>query len=103
MTVVRGFQKTTLASYVSDGKTWLGMQGSNDDQMQPVLGPLAADSGLTLRYRDNTGAETTTQTAVETIDVKVIGVTSRPVHNGQHTPAVEYDSLTTRIALRNTF
>lgn len=105
MAVVRAFEKTTIAAYEDDnGDTWLGMLGPSDGTtIQPVLGPLAADSGLTLTYRDGSGAITTNPLLVQSIDVRVIGITTRPVHKGSSTPAIEYDSLTTRIALRNTF
>lgn len=101
--VVRGYEETTLAAYTDgNGDDMLGMI-TKDQSIQPVLGPLAADSGLRLVYRDGSGNITTTTTAVRSIDVTVRSITSRPVHKGQGYPAVEYDSLRTRIALRNAF
>lgn len=103
VTVVRGFEITTMGAYTDgSGDTWLGMEKESNG-MQPVLGPIAADSGLRLTYLDGTGAVTATPADVRTIEIKVIGMTSRPVHQGQKTAAFEYDSLTTRVALRNTF
>ena len=102
--IVRGFLETTMESYVDgDGVTWLGMASPSTEEIQPVLGPIAADSGLRLAYRDAAGVVTATATDVRSIDVAVISITSRPVHKGQQTPAVEYDSLSTRVALRNSF
>ena len=101
--VVRGYEETTLAAYTDgNGDDMLGMI-TKDQSIQPVLGPLAADSGLRMTYRDGSGNVTNTATAVRSIDVTVRSITSRPVHKGQGYPAVEYDSLRTRIALRNAF
>lgn len=100
--VVRGIEHTTMAAYRDPaGVTWLGMR--TNGAIQPILGPLAADSGLRLTYRDAAGNVTATPANVTNIDVRIVAVTDRAIHNGSKTPAVQYDSLTTRIALRNTF
>jgi prepilin-type N-terminal cleavage/methylation domain-containing protein len=102
--VVRGFEQTTMAAYrATDGQTWLGMFRNDGGVIEPVLGPLAADSGLRLTYRDGNGNVTATPADVQSIDIRVVGRTSRAVHRGQKTAAIEFDSLTTRVALRNTF
>lgn len=101
--IVRGFEKTVLAAYRdAGGVTWLGM-GPVGGAIQPIIGPLAADSGLRLTYRDAAGAVTASMTNVTNVDVRIVARTDRAIHRGQKTAAVEYDSLTTRIALRNTF
>ncbi len=88
---LRGFATVTYASYRSgaDMQWYLGQQRAGST-VQPLLGPLAGPSGLTLTYFDRTGAPTTVPTAVAAVELRVRGRTT-----------LATDSLVTRVALRN--
>jgi prepilin-type N-terminal cleavage/methylation domain-containing protein len=102
--VIRKFEHTTLALYQDgEGVSWLGMQGPSDAGIQPVVGPLAADDGFTLAYLDVNGNPAGSPELVRSIDVKVVGVTSRQIREGNTPLAYKFDSLSTRVALRNSF
>ncbi|HXE58143.1 MAG TPA: prepilin-type N-terminal cleavage/methylation domain-containing protein [Gemmatimonadales bacterium] len=101
---LRTYEIMQVKEYVSNGQNWLGARSiSAGETVQPVLGPLAAD-GLTLTYRDSTGAVTTVRGRVRTIQVTIRGVTDEAVRNGAGQGALAFlaDSLVTTVALRNT-
>lgn len=99
--VIRAFTHTRLGTYISNGRTWLGM-AANDDAFEPLIGPLMADSGLNLVYRDRLGNVTNVATNVRSIDVTIRGEASREVHTkGTGAPQLINDSLVTRVTLRN--
>lgn len=97
---VRTYEKVTLKVYQSDGKWWLGM--STDDQpIQPVLGPLSsADS--TFGYRTSAGAVTTTPSQVRVIEATLHGQTTNAISkSGYDSRQLATDSIRIRIRLRN--
>jgi hypothetical protein len=101
----RTYEVMQLALYQPAGEAewWLGAQSvSAGENMQPVLGPLMADSGFTLRYLDGTGAVTADRTQVKSITVTLRGLTDQAITTGTgSTPEVVSDSLVTQVVLRN--
>ena len=93
--------------YRSGGRSWLGLRSvGTGEAIQPVAGPLADSSagvrGLTLAYRDATGAPTADPAAVRSVEIALIGVTDQPIHGRDLRRAlVDTFALTTRVALRN--
>lgn len=93
--------------YGSGGKWWLGMRSvSTGEAIQPVAGPLADSTasvrGLTLSYRDGADAPTADPAAVRAVEIRLLGVTDRPIHGRDLRRAVvDTFALVTRVALRN--
>jgi prepilin-type N-terminal cleavage/methylation domain-containing protein len=93
--------------YRSGGKSWFGMRSvSTGEVITPVAGPLADSTGgvrgLTLVYRDASGALTSDPAAVRAVEIALIGITDQPVHGRDlRRPLVDSFALTTRVALRN--
>jgi hypothetical protein len=100
---VRTFELMEERLYQSGGQYWLGSRSvsGGEGQVQPVLGPLAAD-GIRFRFLDSAGAST-----VQPSEVRLIGLTVRGVSDGAIVtptspgPAVVADSLSADIELRN--
>jgi hypothetical protein len=72
-----------------------------------VLGPLApaAADGLKLAYLNNLNVATTDSASVKSISLRVTGLTNQAIakHGGSSQTSVVYDTLTTRVSLRNAF
>lgn len=101
--VIRKFEQTQLTSYQDgNGDTWLGMSVEGNP-LEPIAGPLADADGLRFDYVDAGGNPTMTPGAIAAVQITVVGVTSRAVREGQNPLAFKFDSLTTRVALRNSF
>lgn len=102
---VRTFERMELALYTADGRSWLGARSisAGEAALQPVLGPLAADSGLRLIYRNGTGTVTGTIANMRTIDVTLFGETGMPISAAYGGPQIASDSIVARIRLRNEY
>lgn len=102
---VRAFERMELALYTADGRDWLGARSISaaEPALQPVLGPLVADSGLKLTYRNSAGAVTATIANMRTIDVTLIGETGVPISAAYGGPVIAEDSSVARVRLRNAF
>ena len=100
---VRTFELMQVRLYQSGGQDWLGSRSvsGGESQVQPVLGPLAAD-GLRFRFLDASGLPTTLPAEVRLVGLTVRGVTdgaiATPASAG---PTVVAESLGTDIWLRN--
>lgn len=103
-TPVRIYEIMELRLYRSGGRSWLGARSvSAGESIQPVVGPLADDSGFALTYLDLVGAPTADRTRVASIGVTLRGVSDRVVHAGWSTGRLRraVERLDARVALRN--
>jgi len=100
---IRTFELMEERLYQSGAQYWLGSRSvsGGEGQVQPVLGPLAAD-GIRFRFFDAAGAPTSQPSEVRLIGLTVRGVTDgaivTPTALG---PAVVAESLSADIELRN--
>jgi prepilin-type N-terminal cleavage/methylation domain-containing protein len=97
-TAVRIYEVMELRLYRAEGKSWLGARSlSAGESIQPVLGPLAEESGLLLEYLDGYGETTNHPAAVRSVrfSVKTTAATVQPRSIG-----IE-ELLTGQVALRN--
>jgi prepilin-type N-terminal cleavage/methylation domain-containing protein len=87
----------------ADGRWYLNARSeSGGGAYQPMLGPLAADSGFRLAYFDANDAATTVPANVRTIQVTLFGEsTNRASNTGSSRQQIMTDSVVTRVALRN--
>ena len=100
---IRTFELMEERLYQSGGQYWLGSRSvsGGEGQVQPVLGPLAAD-GIRFSYLAAAGAPTS-----QASEVRLIGLTVRGVSDGAIVtptapgPAVVAESLSAEIELRN--
>lgn len=99
---VRTFEVMELAVLNSGGNNWLGVRSVSAGQaLQPALGPIQAN-GLALSYLNAAGAVTANRAQVASIGITIRGQTDRTVRAGGQSPlALDQDSLTMRITLRN--
>ena len=102
---VRTFERMELALYAADGRSWLGARSisAGEPALQPVLGPLAADSGLRLTYHAANGATTATIANMREIRVTLFGETGMPISAGYGGPQIASDSIVARVQLRNEY
>jgi prepilin-type N-terminal cleavage/methylation domain-containing protein len=105
MAPVRAFERMELGLYTADGRSWLGARSISaaEPALQPVLGPLVADSGFKLVYRNGTGAVTATIANMRTIDITLIGETGVPISSAYGGPEIAEDSIVSRVRLRNEY
>jgi hypothetical protein len=94
-----------LKLHQADGQSWLGARSvSAGEAVQPVLGPLANDSGFVLIYLDGTGAVTADRTAIKSIQVTLRGLSEGAVNTGiEGGQARVQEALVSQILLRNSF
>jgi prepilin-type N-terminal cleavage/methylation domain-containing protein len=98
-TPVRIHEAMQLASYRSEGRSWLGMRSlSSAEAIQPLFGPLAESEGVRLDFTDRSGAPTLLPAVVKSITVTVRGVSWAAAGSGSEALA---ETLTTRVGLRN--
>jgi prepilin-type N-terminal cleavage/methylation domain-containing protein len=109
-TPVRTFEVMKLSLYVEGGKSWLGAQSvsGGDPSLQPLLGPLKDDNGVTaglnFTYLDAAGAVTAVPANVKSIVLTVRGVSQHNMsRSGGSYAGVGTDSLVTQVSLRNAF
>jgi prepilin-type N-terminal cleavage/methylation domain-containing protein len=97
-----GYEITTYKQYrsPSDGLWYVGQRLAGAT-LQPLFGPLAGVSGLTLAYYDSTGATTSTAVDVAQIEIAIRGRTAQPIRMPDGREADGTDSLVIRVALRN--
>ena len=102
---VRTFERMEIGLYVADGRSWLGARSvsAGEAAMQPVLGPLVADSGLALVYQNATGGVTATIADMRVINVTLRGETGVPISSAYGGPAIHDDMIQARIRLRNAY
>jgi prepilin-type N-terminal cleavage/methylation domain-containing protein len=102
-TPVRAYEVMELSLYQQNGKSWLGMRSvSNNEAVQPLLGPLKDADGLNFSYLNAAGAVTATKENVRSIVLTVRGVTSLQVASGGNSyNTYVQDSLVTQVSLRN--
>lgn len=103
-TPVRTWELMTLSLYQEANGDWfLGAQSNSaNENRQPMLGPLVADSGFTLQYLNSTGAATATRSDVRSIRVTMRGVSDQKVVKGAGTHLEDVtDSLVSQVVLRN--
>ena len=97
-TPVRVYEPMQVASYRSEGQSWLGMRAlGSGEAIQPLFGPLA-EEGFRLEFANASGAATVLPDAVRSIQVTLRGVSSAP-EAGSGVQRVE--QVTTMIQLRN--
>jgi prepilin-type N-terminal cleavage/methylation domain-containing protein len=99
---VWSYEITTYKQYrsPSDGLWYVGQRLAGAT-LQPLFGPLAGASGLTLAYYDSTGATTSTAADVAQIEIAIRGRTAQPIRMPDGREADGADSLVIRAALRN--
>lgn len=100
---VRTFELMQVRLYQSGGQYWLGSRSvsGGEGQVQPVLGPLAAD-GLRFRFLDAGGLPTTRPAEVRLIGLTIRGVTDGAIATAASAgPMTVAESLGTDIWLRN--
>ena len=99
---VRAFEVVQLRLYASGGQYWLGSRSvsGGDAQVQPVLGPLAAD-GLRLTFLSASGSSAATAADVALVRLTIRGVTDGAITRASGIPAVMTDSLVGGVELRN--
>jgi prepilin-type N-terminal cleavage/methylation domain-containing protein len=109
-TPVRTFEVMKLSLYVEGGKSWLGAQSvsGGDPSLQPLLGPLKDDNGVTaglnFTYLDAAGAVTAVPANVKSVVLTVRGVSQHAMsRSGGSYAGVGTDSLVTQVSLRNAF
>lgn len=103
-TPVRTFEVMELSLYQVDGKSWLGARSvSNNENLQPLLGPLKDADGIEFSYLNATGGAAALNSDVKSIILKVRGVTSQQVSSGSGNAYNTYvrDSLVSQVSLRN--
>lgn len=102
---VRTFELVTYRLYDDGtGSWWLGMRtfsAGSWGATSPIAGPLSANDGLQLEYRDGNGAVTASRIAVAQIRLTVRGRSSAPINIPGRRPGHYRDSITTRVATRN--
>ncbi|HEU4827630.1 MAG TPA: prepilin-type N-terminal cleavage/methylation domain-containing protein [Gemmatimonadales bacterium] len=100
---VRMFERMELGLYTADGRSWLGARSisAGEAAMQPVLGPLVADSGLKLTYHAANGAATGTIANMRQINITLMGETGVPISSAYGGPVIHDDSIVARVLLRN--
>jgi prepilin-type N-terminal cleavage/methylation domain-containing protein len=104
-TPVRFFEVMELKLHQADGQSWLGARSvSAGEAVQPVLGPLANDSGFVLSYLDGAGAVTADRTAIKSIRVTLRGLSEGAVNTGiEGGQGRVQEALVSQILLRNSF
>jgi len=96
-TPVRIYEPMQLASYSSEGRTWLGMRSlGTGENIQPLFGPLAEAEGFRLYYENAAGFPATASAEVRSVTV-VLRARGSPDLFG----SVPAESLVTQIGLRN--
>lgn len=103
-TPVRTFEVMQLQLHVDAGESYLGARSvTAGGAIQPVLGPLRAGNGFELAYFDANNAVTAVKENVKSITVTVRGLSDQKVSTGTGggTMGYAYDSLATRVLLRN--
>ena len=97
-TAVRIYEPMELASYRSDGQSWLGLRSlSTGEAIQPLFGPLELE-GFRLEFVDATGSSTALPAAVRNIRVTLRAVGD----DGSQAPGGPVsEELTTLVGLRN--
>jgi prepilin-type N-terminal cleavage/methylation domain-containing protein len=104
-TPIRFFEVMELKLHQADGSSWLGARSvSAGEAVQPVLGPLANDSGFVLTYLNGAGAVTADRTAIKSIQVTLRGLSEGAVNTGiEGGQARVQEALVSQILLRNSF
>lgn len=106
-TPVRLYEVMKLSLYPSGGEWWLGAQSVSglDPATQPVLGPLAADTGLVFEYLDKNGNATAVTSDVKSVRLTINGITENAITTGGGSGAVQHvhDRLVSEVLLRNAF
>ena len=100
---VRAFRKVEYSLISYDGRFWLGRREGTAATFDRIAGPLRSRSegGLVLTYVDGTGSATTDPTAVESIDIIIRAESyQRARPRAGVIPALQQDSLSTRVYLR---
>ena len=102
---VRTFERMEIGLYVADGRSWLGARSisAGEAAMQPVLGPLVADTGLAFVYQNATGTTTGTIADMRVIRITLRGETGVPISSAYGGPAIHDDMIQARIRLRNAY
>jgi len=102
---LRSFEVVTYRLYDDGtGMWWLGIRnysGGAWSATSPIAGPLRANDGLNLEYRDASGNVTAVPTDVAQIRLTVRGRSVAPINIPGRPSGYYEDSLSTRIALRN--
>lgn len=96
---IRGFEPVSYRLYVSDGRSYIGLQ-EGTAAIQPLIGPLAAN-GLSLAFFDSSGVATATRADVATIRITLRAETQRQFRQLDGSIARAVDSVTTWVSLRN--
>ena len=106
-TPVRLYEVMALSLYPNGGKWWLGAQSLSANELapQPVLGPLAADSGLAFEYLDKNGTATADPKSIKSVRLTLRGVTEHAISAGGGSGTRQYvqDRLVSQVLLRNAF
>lgn len=102
LTPVRIFEIMQLKLYQSGGAFWLGARSvSAGENIQPVLGPLAA-TGLELTGLDSAGTASVSPAQIRALRIVLRAIPVQAVHWGGTAPArLRRDSLELVLSLRN--
>ncbi len=98
----RAFRSTQYGIYQEDGRWWLGRKVGAAASYEKLAGPLRApaDSGLVLTYYDGAGNTTAIPMQVALVEIILRGESFGKVPRTGQAPAVQRDTLTTRVSLR---
>jgi prepilin-type N-terminal cleavage/methylation domain-containing protein len=94
---MRGFEIYTYGEVNIDGDTYLGRQGSGNNSVVPLIGPVQPEGGISFRYLDDVGDVTTVESDVAQIEVTIRYLSS--IRTAQNEPVT--DSLVVRVYPRN--
>ncbi len=101
---VRIYERAIYKFYDTGNGWYLGIRNYVSGAYQaisPVAGPLRANDGLAFVYYDDTGAVTSDEDEVASVELRVRGVSTQPIMVQGRPTGYYSDSLSMRVALRN--
>lgn len=107
---IRFFEVMEYGLYEAGGRAWLGARSltAGEAAYEPVIGPLRAGDGMSLRYLDRDEAVVPPNDPTRFDDIRMIEITLRgETGAGVTTPSgfgargIQGDTLVTRVAVRN--
>jgi prepilin-type N-terminal cleavage/methylation domain-containing protein len=102
---VRAFELMQMRSYTSNGKVWLGMRPrplTLGTTLDPVVGPLSGTAqGLRFTFSDANNNATTVTDNVRSVQIGLQPMSDEMVRTTGKYAAMDIDTITTRVSLRN--